>query len=110
MNARRDLFRFVGLLLFSAVLIQAQNAQAPTPPSSGRQPPQAPPPVIPAIKFAVIGDTGTGTKPQYEVADRLFKSRTTFPFELIIMRGDNLYGGESERDFQNKFEKPYKSL
>jgi predicted MPP superfamily phosphohydrolase len=33
-----------------------------------------------------------------------------FPFEFVIMLGDNMYGGESARDFENKFEKPYAPL
>jgi len=68
-------------------------------------------PTLPdSLKFAVIGDSGTGSSPQYRVAEKLAASRGTFPFEFALMLGDNLYGRESERDFQNKFEKPYKPL
>jgi 3',5'-cyclic AMP phosphodiesterase CpdA len=38
------------------------------------------------------------------------KSRAAFPFDLVIMLGDNMYGGQSQRDFVNKFEKPYAAL
>jgi predicted MPP superfamily phosphohydrolase len=111
MTSRRNVFNTIGLILLSVVLIHAQNAQVQTPPPQAPRPPQAPaPPPLPQLKFAIIGDTGTGTKEQYEVAEKLGGSRTTFPFELVIMVGDNMYGGESERDFQNKFEKPYKAL
>ncbi len=35
--------------------------------------------------------------------------QTTFPFDFVIMLGDNLYGRRS-RDFVTKFERPYKAL
>jgi hypothetical protein len=111
MNPRRSVFRSISLILLSVVLIQAQNAQVQNPPRPDLTPPQAPAPPAPAqLKFAILGDTGTGTKEQYEIGDRLAKSRATFPFEFVIMVGDNMYGGESERDFQNKFEKPYRAI
>jgi 3',5'-cyclic AMP phosphodiesterase CpdA len=33
-----------------------------------------------------------------------------FPFELVTLVGDNLYGSERPQDFQTKFETPYKPL
>lgn len=62
------------------------------------------------VKFAVIGDSGTGNADQYRTAKVLVDSRQQFPYEFVLMMGDNMYGGESSRDFQNKFEKPYKPL
>lgn len=63
-----------------------------------------------SLKFAVIGDNGTGRKPQFEVADQMVAARRTFPFELVIMLGDNIYGGQSPKDLVDKFERPYKTL
>ena len=63
-----------------------------------------------SVKFAVLGDTGTGDRPQYEIGERLAALRSAFPFEFVILLGDNMYGGESSRDFQNKFERPYQKL
>jgi 3',5'-cyclic AMP phosphodiesterase CpdA len=60
-----------------------------------------------ALKFAVIGDTGTGGRTQYEVAQQMMAARTRFPFNLVIMLGDNIYG---KQDFVEKFEKPYAPL
>jgi hypothetical protein len=37
-------------------------------------------------------------------------AHTMFPFHTIIMMGDNLYGGDGRRDFEQKFQKPYKAL
>ena len=63
-----------------------------------------------SVRFAVIGDTGTGGKPQYEVGERLAASQKVFPFEFVLMVGDNIYGGERPQDFVKKFEAPYKAL
>ncbi len=63
-----------------------------------------------SLKFAVIGDNGTGKKPQFEVADQMVTAHRTFPFELVIMLGDNIYGGQSAKDLVDKFEIPYKTL
>lgn len=63
-----------------------------------------------SVRFAAIGDMGTGDPPQYEVAARMDTFRRTFPFEFVIMLGDNIYGGNSPADYVNKFERPYKAL
>jgi len=63
-----------------------------------------------SLKFAVIGDTGTGDQHQYAVAEKLIAFRNQFKYEFLVMMGDNTYGGESAKDFENRFEKPYKPL
>jgi predicted MPP superfamily phosphohydrolase len=63
-----------------------------------------------SVRFAAIGDMGTGEKPQYEIAQQMINARRTFPFDFVIMLGDNIYGGSSSKDFQKKFETPYKPL
>jgi len=63
-----------------------------------------------SVRFGVIGDTGTGGSAQYAIAKLLADARARFPYEFVIMLGDNMYGGESPADFVNKFEKPYKPI
>lgn len=63
-----------------------------------------------SVKFAVIGDNGTGKTPQYEVGARLAEARQAFPFEFVVMVGDNLYGSQKPKDFADKFERPYAAL
>ena len=63
-----------------------------------------------SVRFAAIGDTGTGDPAQYEVAQRMVAARQNFPFEFVIMLGDNIYGGSAPRDFEKKYEVPYKQL
>jgi len=63
-----------------------------------------------SVKFAVIGDTGTGDSHQLAVARQLATYRGKFPFEFVIMMGDNLYGGNSAKDYDKKFAIPYRPL
>jgi hypothetical protein len=63
-----------------------------------------------SVRFAAIGDMGTGDGPQYEVAQQMVQFRQKFPFDFVIMLGDNIYGGHSPGDFEQKFTLPYKSL
>src|SRR6185295_11173323 len=63
-----------------------------------------------SVKFAVIGDNGTGESAEYQIADKLVASHDKFPFGFVLMMGDNLYGGESAKDFTQKFEKPFMGL
>src|SRR6188768_1494574 len=63
-----------------------------------------------SVHFGVLGDTGTGSSSQQRVADRLAAMRNQFPFDMVLLLGDNLYGGSSQRDYASKFEKPYAAL
>jgi predicted phosphodiesterase len=63
-----------------------------------------------STRFAVIGDTGTGDKPQYEIGRKLEEYRQRVNFMFTIMVGDNIYGSERPQDFSKKFEMPYKPL
>ncbi len=63
-----------------------------------------------SVRFAVIGDSGTGDREQYEVAQQMELYREKVGFDMVIMLGDNIYGGHSPRDFARKFEIPYKPL
>ena len=63
-----------------------------------------------ALAFAVIGDSGSGAKAQYQVANQMAAVHKVFPFNFVLMMGDNLYGGDNPRDFDRKFAQPYKAL
>jgi predicted phosphodiesterase len=63
-----------------------------------------------SVKFAAIGDNGTGDKPQYDIANQMARVRAQFPFDRTIMLGDNMYGGQSAKDLVTKFSAPYKAL
>ena len=63
-----------------------------------------------SLKFAIIGDSGTGSSAQYSVAKQLIAARSAFPYDFVLMLGDNLYSGSGEKDYRKKFEEPYKPL
>jgi calcineurin-like phosphoesterase family protein len=63
-----------------------------------------------SVKFAAIGDNGTGDQPQYDVALQMERWHQRFAFDMVIMLGDNLYGSQQPADFVRKFERPYKAL
>ena len=63
-----------------------------------------------SVKFAVIGDNGTGEPAQYDVGRQMVTARLRFPFEFVIMLGDNMYGRQQPQDFVDKFERPYAAL
>ncbi len=63
-----------------------------------------------SLHFGVIGDNGNGDKPQYEIGQQMLNWYNRFPFPLVVMMGDNIYGADRPQDFVNKFEAPYKGL
>jgi 3',5'-cyclic AMP phosphodiesterase CpdA len=92
--------RLLPTLLVAAALVSAalfaQSTPLPNRPDS--------------LKFVAFGDNGTGDRPQYELAQQMTKVRATFAFDLVIMLGDNMYGGQSAADYVRKFEQPYALL
>jgi hypothetical protein len=102
---------FLFALLISATLFIAAPAQRLTNADVKRSPIKLSLPVKEgSLRFAVIGDTGSGTTEQRDVGNMMAQYRTAFPFEFVLMMGDNLYGGEAPKDFAKKFEEPYKVL
>ncbi|HEX5000455.1 MAG TPA: metallophosphoesterase [Terriglobia bacterium] len=85
-------------LAFSVQVRGVQNPAAVSPQS------------VSPVRFAVIGDNGTGDGREYDVARRMAELRPTFPFEFVLMLGDNMYGGQDAKDFVSKFERPYKDI
>jgi predicted MPP superfamily phosphohydrolase len=96
---RRSSTRVVVLALLSAGALASAGAQElklPNKPDS--------------LKFAAMGDNGTGEREQYQLAEVMAKYHDKFRFEHVIMLGDNMYGSQRPKDFVSKFEKPYKAL
>ncbi len=91
--------RYLWLMLLITSLVApalAQQLQLPNKPGS--------------VKFAVLGDTGTGSSSQYAVGKQAAAWHARFPFEFALLTGDNMYGSDDPKDFQRKFEMPYKPL
>ena len=81
---------------------------------AAQQPASAPTTALPnkagSLKFAVLGDFGTGDRTQMELARQMTALHNRFKFELVVLVGDNIYGSERPQDFKRKFEEPYKPL
>jgi hypothetical protein len=88
------------LVLVLALLGAAPMAQV--------QPPTAA--ALDTVRFAVIGDNGTGDRAQFDVAAQMVVARAQSPFDLVLMLGDNLFGRATAREFADGFERPYKPL
>jgi Calcineurin-like phosphoesterase len=96
MRAPRHVIALVAVCLLVPLPFHAQDLSVPNRPGS--------------LKFAAIGDNGTGEKPEYDVANQMDLWHQRFPFDMVIMLGDNLYGSQGPADFVQKFERPYKTL
>ncbi len=93
------------LALSSPLLPAVQNAALPAAVQNASLP-AAPD----SLKFAVIGDNGTGDPPEYDVGHQMAAARARFPFNFVIMLGDNIYGRQGSQDFVTKFQQPYAAL
>ena len=93
---RRRSFLFLGILALLTAGLAADEFKFPL--KSG------------SVRFAAIGDMGTGEALQYEVAQQMLKAHEAFPFDFVIMLGDNIYGGSKPADFDKNFAVPYKPL
>jgi predicted MPP superfamily phosphohydrolase len=96
MTMRRLALVLATTLALTTTLPLAQQPQLPGAPDS--------------LKFAVIGDNGTGERPEYELAEQMVLARKRSPYDLVLMVGDNMYGRQNPDDFVTKFERPYKPL
>jgi Calcineurin-like phosphoesterase len=103
----------VAAMLWAAPSTQTLGQERP----AGSQVAAAPAPVklaLPlkdgSVRFMVVGDTGTGTRQQNELAAVMFRYRQAFPFEFALMVGDNMYGSEKAADYKTKFEDVYRPL
>jgi len=65
-----------------------------------------------SVRFAVLGDTGTGDANQSKVAETLWSYYAQgHRFKFILLLGDNLYAGfETARDYEREFTAPYKQF
>ena len=63
-----------------------------------------------SLKFAVFGDFGDASQREFDTVAQLVKAHSVFPFDIVPLTGDNLYGSERPQDFAKKFEQPFKPL
>ncbi len=92
---------FAGASGSPAVLGDRQNGDA----KSAAQRPESS-----DLRFAIVGDTGTGDKYQLAVARQMEEEYERSPFALVLMLGDNNYRGNFAKQVGAIFEAPYASL
>lgn len=64
-----------------------------------------------SVKFAVLGDFGTGHEAEYQIGAQMAAFRARFPFGFVITTGDNMVGDQDDpADFAAKFERPFEAL
>lgn len=63
-----------------------------------------------SVKFAIIGDSGRGDQAQADVARQMVAWRERFPFDFVLMLGDNIYDSHTPEDYVRRFETPYQAL
>jgi predicted MPP superfamily phosphohydrolase len=93
---RRSAFALAGVGIAAASLLAAPPLLLPNNPES--------------LKFAVIGDNGTGARPEFEIAEQMARLHQQFRYELVLMVGDNFYGSQRPADLEKKFAEPFKPL
>lgn len=62
------------------------------------------------LRFLAVGDTGTGTRSQYAVANAMAQHHRQVPFDLALLAGDNIYNNGEIEKIAQVFEKPYAPL
>ncbi len=71
-------------------------------------------PTTTPVHFLIVGDTGTGERRQYAVAEAMADVCQKRGCQFAIHTGDNIYehgpAGVNDSQFQDKFEKPYAHL
>jgi hypothetical protein len=63
-----------------------------------------------SVRFAVIGDSGRGDPAQYDTARQMISWHERFPFEFVLLLGDNIYPPHTPAEYKRKFEDPYAPL
>lgn len=113
MFGRILLLLYGGVIFFSCAA--RKDAFSPEQPTASQTPRRSQgvltlPVLADSVKFAVIGDSGTGGTGQYQIGKLMKEWHDRVRFEFVLMMGDNLYGSESPKDYVKKFEKAYRPL
>lgn len=62
------------------------------------------------VRFAVLGDWGTGDADCKGIAGQMLNSHRRTPFDFVVAAGDNIYPDGGGRHFGNNFERPFAPL
>lgn len=67
-------------------------------------------PATSKLRFAVMGDWGTGDGACAGIASQMIKAHGASPLDFVIAAGDNIYPNGNGREFGRKFEQPFSAL
>ncbi len=62
------------------------------------------------LRFAATADTGSGDKNQFAVGRAMEAYRKQYPFDLVVLGGDNIYNSGEMSKIKIAFEEPYADL
>lgn len=62
------------------------------------------------LRFAVLGDWGTGCEDQAGLANQMIAAHRQSAYDFVLAAGDNIYPNGSGRYFTKKFEQPFAGL
>jgi 3',5'-cyclic AMP phosphodiesterase CpdA len=62
------------------------------------------------VRFAVLGDWGTGDDDARGIASQMCSTHRRTPFDFVIAAGDNIYPDGDGRRFNTHFERPFAPL
>jgi len=89
----------------------SQALPSPTPSVSTEPTPfPDPSPAQGRFRFLAIGDFGSGSSEQREVAARMCRLRDRLPYDLVVTTGDNVYDSGHQDRFDAAFFEPYSCL
>ncbi len=62
------------------------------------------------FRFLAFGDSGTGDREQYTLAQQMAFHHNQQPFDTVLLLGDNIYPDGNPKHLAAKFERPYAEL
>jgi 3',5'-cyclic AMP phosphodiesterase CpdA len=62
------------------------------------------------VRFAIIGDPGSGSKAQHDIARQLWESHQRHKIDFVLVLGDNIYPSGEPELFEERLYAPYKAL
>jgi acid phosphatase len=109
-TTKKSNFQFltiVAAVIFAAFFVLSSSAQTVT--TNDKEIPNG---AIAAdeVRFAALGDAGTGNSEQRAVAEQMLAVQRRSQFDLTLFLGDNIYESGSPREIEKKFLKPYRRL
>jgi hypothetical protein len=63
-----------------------------------------------SVRFAVVGDTGTAARIQFDLGRQMAAWQERVGFKFVLLTGDNIYGSDTAAEMKRKFEDPYAAL